>query len=417
MKEFCPICKGAAETDRVGTRDIRQYDCKRCGKFEITGTALAILPSRFEVDEQKSRARLSHSIRSMKVEENKSVWPEVNTWNLDDLVERRLPSIEHQTSNLLSWIANQLEDDQLGSLSFPDDVSLAGLVGTIDGNRVSELFDLTDSKGLIEIRTKDEFRMTEEGWQFLEHSNADKLETESARSSEQITEENKVVRAHCNCCRGERKAYLRATYTKEGSDNEVSWSNTYDVLECCGCENIYVRHQHWFSEWDSIGQDSHGNPRLESGIRTTYWPPPTTREKPHWVDKIEDGVLRRLVDELFSALNSGLVVLSAIGARTSLDRASFLLVEDPPGGFEGKLKEMKDQGYISDDEKKILEAVTDAGSASAHRGYAPKQDKLMTIIDILENFIERTFVLKEAANELKRSTPPRPRRSKMVDGN
>ena len=68
-----------------------------------------------------------------------------------------------------------------------------------------------------------------------------------------------------------------STYTRGRSDHgisdgdgEVSWGDTYDVLECCGCGEMNVRHEHWFSEWDSIEQDSRGNTYMKPGIKTTY---------------------------------------------------------------------------------------------------------------------------------------------------
>ncbi len=87
-------------------------------------------------------------------------------------------------------------------------------------------------------------------------------------------------------------------------------------------------------------------------------------------------------------------------------------VGDPPGGFAGKMQEMQDAGHISDKEKDSLEAMTDAGNASAHRGYSPTFDQLTAIVDILENYIERTFILGAATDALKQSTPPRPPQKK-----
>jgi hypothetical protein len=102
-----------------------------------------------------------------------------------------------------------------------------------------------------------------------------------------------------------------------------------------------------------------------------------------------------------------MIVLSSIGTRTLLDRAMFLRVGDPPGGFAAKLNLMVKNGHIGSDERVILEAITDAGSASAHRGFVPKPEMLATIIDTVENFLQREFVLKTAAGEVRAATPPR----------
>jgi hypothetical protein len=113
------------------------------------------------------------------------------------------------------------------------------------------------------------------------------------------------------------------------------------------------------------------------------------------------------MDEVYQALNAGLIVLASIGARTLLDRAMHLRIGDPKGGFTAKLNLMVEGGHIGQSERNILEAMTDAGSAAAHRGFAPTQKTLSTIIDTIENFLHREFILKNAAGEVRAATPGR----------
>jgi len=68
---------------------------------------------------------------------------------------------------------------------------------------------------------------------------------------------------------------------------------------------------------------------------------------------------------------------------------------------------MVQKGHIGKDEKDILEAMTDAGSAAAHRIFAPNAKTLGTIIETVENFLHREFILKAAAGEVRKQTPPR----------
>lgn len=131
---------------------------------------------------------------------------------------------------------------------------------------------------------------------------------------------------------------------------------------------------------------------------------------PPWVDELEDEVLRRVADETYQALNAGLIIMASVGTRTLLDRAMFLRVGDPKGGFAGKLDLMVERGHIGPDERNILEAITDAGSAAAHRGFAPDAKTLTTIVATTENFLHREFFLKTAAGEVRAATPPRSHR-------
>jgi hypothetical protein len=66
---------------------------------------------------------------------------------------------------------------------------------------------------------------------------------------------------------------------------------------------------------------------------------------------------------------------------------------------------------MSAQEKDALDAVAGAGNASAHRGYSPTAERLSRIFDIIENFLHRAFVLAPAAADIRRTTPPRPKRA------
>ena len=405
----CPVCGNEAEKGRdrdYGER--RQYRCVRCGPFMITGTAAAMLHSRLDVDAAAS-ARLSHAIRMQTSEDD---WLLITSANLDDLVSAPLPAIQQQTRNLLSWLAAQLGDDQLGHVELPEDDSLAAIVGTVDDARVTRLLEYLAGQG--SIRRSDDGRslyMTPVGWEQHQPEIAPARPPAEEQAVEgEVVEmtESEIVSTHCNTCGGERRAYRRTTYTVNGSNEDVPWSNTYDILECCGCTNVIVRRNHWFSAWDEI--DSHpitGDPVLRRGIRTTYWPARSQRRRPDWIDRLDDEVLRDVMSQVYGALDHGLVTLAAIGTRTLLDRAMFLRIEDPPGGFRGKLDAMLEAGRIGESERDTLSAITDVGNAAAHRGFSPSPRTLMTILDTVENFLQRDFILAEDVNSVREETPPR----------
>lgn len=403
MADKCPVCLNAAERGRdKDYGDKRQVRCPRCGPYEISNTALAMLSSRVAED-PLARARLSHAIRSSTSEEN---WLFISSTNIDELVHRPLPGIPQQLELLARWLAGQLGDNRFGRVAVPPADHLAGILGTADGEGSILLTTYAEKQGIIDRRVTDNsFGLTPEGWAMFEPM--PKKEEPPAKVPVE-TAGSEIAKAHCNQCGGERRAYKRASFTVHGNDEETSWSDTYDVLECCGCAGLCVRHEFWFSEWDSF--DTHpitGQPRMIPGVKVTYWPPPTKRKKPEWADNLDDDVLRSVAAEVYQALNAGLIVLASIGTRTLLDRAMFLRVGDPSGGFAGKLAHMVQKGHIGKDERDILEAITDAGSAAAHRGFTPNAKNLGTIIETIENFLHREFVLKTAAGEVRKETPPR----------
>jgi uncharacterized protein DUF4145 len=223
----------------------------------------------------------------------------------------------------------------------------------------------------------------------------------------------KVIEAHCPDCGGMRKAYVRGEHVAEGSDDDgvTSWSDTGRILECCGCSRIFFRRDFWFSERDTEGEHPvTGEPRTERGVETTYWPAPAARKPPKWVNNLEavDWELFRLLSEMYTALNNDLRVLAAIGARTVFDRSSELLGVPPKFTFAVKLRELCCQGKVSKDEHDTLGVLVDAGSAAGHRGWRPKPEELNTMMDVVETFLHRSFVLGDGIKKLKASIPPRP---------
>jgi len=404
MTTLCPICSNSAEFGRDRDYgDKKQIDCPRCGPFEISGTALAMWKSRIE-DDELNRARLSHSIRT---KTSRDHWLFVGSTNLDELINHPLPSVEEQLHRLVRWTAAQLRDDRLGNVSQPKLENLASIIGTVDQDRVKRLISYGMEQGVIASDDSiTSLGVTPKGWSMIESPKTASSPNISTIILDTTKESPEVVKARCNSCGGDRKTFKRASHENRGSEDEISWSDTYEILECCGCGEISIRHKKWLSEWDQLGQDPvTGEPTLTPGIQITYWPPPTLRKKPPWADKLGDEELSRVMDETYRALNSGLIVLASIGTRTLLDRAMLLLVGDPKGGFWGKLEQMLEKGHIGHDEKEILSIITDAGSAAAHRGFAPNPEVLTTIVETVENFLHRTFILKSAANEVKTATP------------
>jgi hypothetical protein len=402
---FCPLCKTSANLEQPNGGDYTRVECRKCGQFQITGSAQAMLSSRLSGKDQKKAARLSHATRLMSVATS-AKWPEINSINLDDMLTHPLPGIDLQVTNFLAWGAAQLGDDQLGVVNLPDQEDLTAIIGTVDGSRVEELISRTEGDGLIKLVSDDSIRITAKGWRQLQPP-LTKTPAVSLPIPAASPDTHRIAKAHCNKCFGITNSWIRADHTVNGDDGPISWSNTYEVLQCCGCDAISVRHKYWFSEWDELDYDENGRIEMRPGIKETYYPAPTLRTKPTWFDKINDEVLRDVLDELYSALNSGLNVLASIGARTLLDRTGFLLIGDPERGFDGKLSALVTDGHISSQEKSILGAVADAGNASAHRGYTPTSERLGHIVDIIENLVHRAFVLTHAADDIRKSTPPR----------
>jgi hypothetical protein len=245
-----------------------------------------------------------------------------------------------------------------------------------------------------------------------------------------------VLVGHCPNCDADRNAEVLAesTVEKEHQPSGIWHRDTYSILRCLGCDVGYVRLLGLCSEdWSDDFDPNTGKHSMTLNERVTYWPSPpqppspVRRKRPDFLTKTrltEDPLadpllvspdefaseypqLTSVLDEVYTAFNGGLHMLTAIGIRTVFDCAAQLLGSDPNQTFAEKLKELAAGNKISGEDKEILWVLTDAGSAAAHRGWKPSEENLNRLVDALENFLHRTFVLKHQLREVKKIIPAR----------
>ena len=247
-----------------------------------------------------------------------------------------------------------------------------------------------------------------------------------------------TLQGHCPNCGADRNAEVLAEDTVE-NEHEASgiwYRSTYSILRCLGCDRRYIRLAELCSEdWDWDVDPDTGETSMTANERVTYWPsvhsdpaPQATRRRPDWlwsdpvdpVDPVDPPKLelRRglaseypelvsLLCEVYTAIDNNLRMLAATGIRTVFDRASQLLGCNPNQNFPDKLKELTAGNKISGEEKEILTILTDAGSAATHRGWKPTEDDINFLMDALEHFLHRTFLLKHELRRVKKNIPPR----------
>ncbi len=228
-------------------------------------------------------------------------------------------------------------------------------------------------------------------------------------------DDEKIKQANCPECGPKRWADIVGHDVTKGDEGGIWWQTDYYILKCRGCETRYFIEEHVFSEdmeevYDHDLQEwvGHLPPRIKQ------YPSPIKRAEPAWsaTISIRDSLLGSLLSDIYSCLSADLAVPAAISIRTCFDRASELLGVDAAKTFGEKLNDLKSSGKISEDEAEALAALTEAGSAAAHRAWRPSWAQLSVMMDILESFLHRTLVLAKEAAALGASVPPKPKRTK-----
>jgi len=233
-----------------------------------------------------------------------------------------------------------------------------------------------------------------------------------------------IVKAYCGRCRGDRNCKVKGYHSDGGAEAEdqFHWHVAWYLLVCCGCDFPFARTVATDSETYHEYYDHNGNHVQESIETVDSWPARAKRERPSWFEHsriegthpFQSMPLNTAMNELYRALDAGLLVLSSIGVRTAFDAACEFLGIEAGLPFASKLKALAEKGSIRASESAKLNILIDAGSAAAHRGWEPDSEQLDVQMDILEDFIFNSMVLParetkkaEQIDKLKKAVPPK----------
>jgi hypothetical protein len=220
------------------------------------------------------------------------------------------------------------------------------------------------------------------------------------------------VKGHCPKCGPDRNADIVAKYDENIDDFDESVTVGHRVLSCRGCDSVYhqkITTNH--AEYVRV-EDAAGNDEWVAVESFQYWPAPAARPRPNWIMSVPtaDILMYEILIELYGSLDQDGRILPSIGVRTAFDRGSELLGIDPAITFDEKLSELERLGHIGKAERIALDIMTDAGSAAAHRGWTPSLQQLNSMLNVLESFVHRCFVLPEDVSRLTGAFPAKPKR-------
>ena len=219
----------------------------------------------------------------------------------------------------------------------------------------------------------------------------------------------KIVKVYCNKCCGERRHEVLHHETVTWEDvvedrYSIDGGDAYDLVKCCGCENVALRHQSWFSE----DTDEQGHPN----VTTNLYPPETYRIEPRWLSDlfwsmpIDNDFIGDFIKEIYVSLRNQSLRLAVMGIRALLEQIMIDKVGDQ-GTFKANLDAFEKSGFVSRSQRSVLEPVLEAGHATMHRAFKPTKSDVSTLMDITESIIESIYVNDHRASELSKRVPRR----------
>lgn len=214
------------------------------------------------------------------------------------------------------------------------------------------------------------------------------------------------------CIHSTNHTVLYSETTRWGEDlgdgMSIDGADTYSLVQCQGCDDVRMVHEHWFSEdWDDEGGPVQ---------HRDYHPPNITRHKPDWVRNglaPDQWGLRDIVDEIYLALGVEAYRVAMMGIRALVEHIMVDQVGDQ-GTFAQNLKLFFEKGYVAAVQQAMFqEILLEAGHAAMHRGWAPTREDVDTLLDIIEALLKAIYVDPSRTVKVKVRIPPRSQR----DGN
>jgi len=203
-------------------------------------------------------------------------------------------------------------------------------------------------------------------------------------------------RIHCNQCKRKTRheVLYRAIDTEMSQDEPIDFKvkRKFELLRCAGCKDAVLRRTIDFGVLEK--------PTVH------YFPPSSCRQPPSWPYWSLPNKLLQLLLEIYASLDADGSILPMLGARTVIDLVMTEKVGDV-GTFGEKLRRLEGLGVISSQNREVLNAALDIGSAAAHRGHSPDSHDVSGVLDIMEHLLHAIYVLPKTAKILKDSTPPR----------
>ncbi len=107
MLKQCPVCKSGLKklVERPGGKDADHFSCPLCGEFVLSRSLIATLPHLLESNKDAD-AKISHALRTMQ-QTNRGA--ELNTYTIDEILKRPLPTPREQADLVIRWLAENVE--------------------------------------------------------------------------------------------------------------------------------------------------------------------------------------------------------------------------------------------------------------------------------------------------------------------
>lgn len=199
----------------------------------------------------------------------------------------------------------------------------------------------------------------------------------------------------CKSCQQETWHKILNQVNNKWNNKDGLWEDTtYFTLQCLGCDNVCLLISYYFSE--DIDTRT-GIPEQQISIHPS--PFKSDREPIIRLFHTPKGVAS-VYEETIKAFNSGLMILAAIGIRTTIE-AIAIDQKITVRGIESKINKMVEQKIITPDSAKLLLLIKEIGNLATHEIKKHHRDDIAFCIDIVEGALRNLYIHPKEAQQVK----------------
>lgn len=199
---------------------------------------------------------------------------------------------------------------------------------------------------------------------------------------------NNMMKCYCSHCKTQTNHIIVGEASNHYNDEDEGYfsTDTYRIVKCMGCDTVSFNREMTGSEFIRYNQFN------EEEIYSEFESYPIKEDS---IEPLECWELPPIVSGIYSesvkALNQGCNVLATIGLRATIE--ALCIDKNIPGTLKTKIDRLRSQGIITKEDCRRLHELRQSGNDSAHELIALEKDKLLLLLEIINNMLSNQYIL------------------------
>ena len=208
------------------------------------------------------------------------------------------------------------------------------------------------------------------------------------------TKEHKLrkITSSCKTCKRASNQHVIEEYNQVGDEGDFQWTDTYQIIQCAGCDKISFRTTHSNSE--EIHQTGHNEWEYAETVKV--YPNPMETRHPVAETHLLPSKLRRIYNETIISLNEQQPILAGLGIRAIVET----ICKDNQAAGKNLFKKIDDlvqKGALTSSGAAILHKVRTLGNEAAHEVKPHAEADLDVAMSVVEHLIRQLYILPKLA--------------------